>query len=321
MPRLQSRSKGRSGLSTRANVFVAVAAALSACGGEVPTAAQTTGDLNPPLALEPDAFAPRQQAWNQGFESDAEGWYDAGTDGELGWCGSIDVVEAGKGHSTGFQASAGRRYAEIRGGGCNAYWSALGIPGGAPYAPGHEAALYTGRWPSAGYVSELAIYLDPAWSGAALGSLGLVLQPTPYPTAVFQIAATIMPRGYQLGTPHPAPHWFVPVEAVPGEEALTVLEHRVAEAGWYTFRFLFSETDGAVAAAFELRGRRGPVLMRVDDLPAEALVGPVKVPFAESLSVDDYGMGHLWFFDAPVDPASFAPVPVAIDEHRVRPGR
>ncbi|MEJ2539005.1 MAG: hypothetical protein P8188_03300 [Gemmatimonadota bacterium] len=306
----------------------AVAVALSACGPDLPTAAQTPGGPGAPLASSAAAAAATFQTWHQGFESGAEGWYDAGTDGALGWCGSIDVVEVGAvrgssapGGSANLAPSAGRAHAEIRGGGCNAYWSALGIPGGAPYAPGPDAALYSGRWPAAGYVSELDVYLDPAWSGAALGTLGLVLQPTPYPEAVLQLAATIMPRGYTLGTPHPAPHWFAPVEAVPGEAALSVLGHRIEEAGWYTFRFVFSEVEGTVEAAFELRERNGGVLTRVSPLPAQALNGPVKVPFTEALATNAYGPGHLWFFDAPLEVATFAPVPVSIDEHRVRPGR
>ena len=129
-----------------------------------------------------------------------------------------------------------------------------------------------------------------------------------------------MPRDYQLGNPHPAPHWFAPVEAIPGEAALSVLGHRIEEAGWYTFRFVFSEVDGEVEAAFELRGRSGPLLTRVDPLAPEALAGPFKVPFADALPVEAYNVGHLWFFDAPLELATFGPVPVAIDEHRVRPG-
>lgn len=306
-------------------VLTGAVASLSACGAELPTTtsaeAQTREDLATPVASGQAPSSSAFRAWHQGFESGTEGWYDAGTEGALGWCGSIEAVEASPRRTGDPAPSVGRGYAEVRGGGCNGYWSALGIPGGAPYAPGPDAALYSGRWPDAGYVSEVDVYLDPAWSGRALGTLGLVLRPTPYPNAILQVAATIMPRSYQLGTPHASPHWFAPVEAVPGEAALTVLGYRIGEAGWYTFSFLFGEADGEVEAAFELRGRRGPVLMRVDGLPARALAGPFKAPVTERLSVDDYGVGHLWFFDAPVELGTFEPVTVAIDEHRVRPGR
>lgn len=311
MPSFHSRRIRIAGTRARPAPFTAVGLALTLAGGTVvsacsdggPTEAEANDDL--PLAI-----------WQQGFESGVDGWYDAWTDGALGWCGSIVSVDA-EARPAGPAASEGRRYAEVLGGTCNGYWSALGIPGGGPYAPGPDAALYSEDWPDGGYVSELDVYLDPAWSGAALGTLGLVLDPTPYPQAVLQLAATVMPRGYELGSPHPAPHWFASVEAVPDEAALTVLGHRIDEAGWYTFRFLFSEGEGAVEAAFELQDEAGSVRVRVDPLPAEALAGPARVPFGEALPLDAYGPGHLWFFDAPLDPTTFAPVPVAIDEHRV----
>jgi hypothetical protein len=305
---------------SRAVLFGLVACGLLACSPDLPTAGAPVRSETVPVATAVVEASAPLRSWHQGFESDVTGWYDAGTDLELGWCGSIEAVDARPRASASLRPSVGNGYAEVRAGPCNDYWSAQGIPAGAPYAPGPDAVLYSESWPAAGYVSELDVYLDPAWSGTAVGSLGLFLNPTPYPASILQLAATIMPRDYQLGTPHPAPHWFASVDAVPGEAALLVEGHRIEEAGWYSFRFIFSDQRGEVRAAFELRDRTGGVLTRVNPLLPEALAGPIRVPFAESLLSADYGSGHLWFFDAPLNPATFAPVPVAIDEHRVRPG-
>lgn len=281
--------------------------AVAACVGDDPID-PSPGDVADAARA---ASMARSQApfvtWHQGFQHGVDGWYDARTAGPLGWCGFIDAVDARPSGEGDVAPSAGRGYATVTGGPCNDYWP---IPGGGPYAPGPDAALFSDAWPRAGYVTELDIHLDPAWSGEHQGLLSDF-----YPNTLVQLGATVFPLDYQVGDAHSGPHWFATVDAVSGEEALTVFDHRIDEAGWYTFRFVFSEEEGSVRAAFELRDRSGRLLTRVDPHDPVALQGPVKVPFGAELPTDGYGSGHIWFFDVPAD------VALPIDEHRVRPGR
>jgi hypothetical protein len=253
--------------------------------------------------------------WHQGFEHNTEGWYDASTAGPLGWCGAIESVNS-RGRDGGAvpAPSAGRAYATVENGLCNEFWSLMGVPGGAPYAPGPDLALYSDAWPESGYVTELDIWLDPAWSGNYLGNFGFPGSGSS-PYAVIQYAATIFPTDYKAGDFHTGPHYFAEVEAVPGEEALTVAQARIEEAGWYTFRFVFTDVAGDVWVDFELAERSGPTLAVVENIAPVDLMGPFKFPFTDELLTSEYGSGHVWFFDI-----AFG-LQLPIDEHRVRRGR
>lgn len=243
--------------------------------------------------------------WHQGFNSDTEGWFDAETPDALGWCGSIDQHDRKTGS---VRPSAGRGYATVAIGSCNAFWSALGVPFGAPYGAGPGLSLYSDSWPVAGYVTDLDIFLDPTWSGRYTGN-------SPSPNTIVQYAATIFSTTPDDGPFHTGPHYFVPVDAVPGEEALSIFGHRVTEAGWYTFKFRFSDEGGSVRVDFTLAERRGGELITRSSLPPIELAGPVQIPFVDPLPTSGYGSGHVWFFDVA------AGLQLPIDEHKVRPGR
>lgn len=238
--------------------------------------------------------------WNQGFNHDTEGWYDAETAGALGWCGSIERQTRSTG---GQRPSAGRAYATVEGGPCNEFWSSQGVPYGGPYGPGPEQTLAS-VWPNAGYVTELDLYLDPAWSAEYSGALSA--------GTLVDYGATIFPLDPEPGPAHTGPHYFVGVEAA--EDALVVQGHPVTSAGWYTFRFVFADDDGHVEVAFELHERHGGLLTEQVIQPVR-LEGPVKVPFTQELLTPEWGSGYVWFFD--IAPGLQLP----IDEHRVRPGR
>ncbi len=134
-------------------------------------------------------------------------------------------------------------------------------------------------------------------------------------TALIQYAATIFPTTPDADPFHTGPHYFVEVEAVPGEEALSVFDERIEVAGWYTFRFVFDDVGGQVQVDVELAARKGPVLMVEENIAPTELFGPFKAPFVDDLPTADYGSGHVWFFDIPLG------LKLPIDEHRVRRGR
>lgn len=239
--------------------------------------------------------------WHQGFNHDTDGWYGAATPGALGWCGTIERQTR---HTGDHRPSAGRAYATVEGGPCNDFWSELGVPYGGPYAPGPELSLYSSVWPSGGYVTELDVYLDPTWSAGYSGTFA--------PGTLVEYGATIFPLEPEPGAFHTGPHYFVGVEAE--ENALSVLDQQITAAGWYTFRFVFGDDDGHIRTAFELRDRRGRLLVEEAIDPVQ-LIGPDKVPFEDELLASEWGSGHVWFFDI----ASGLQLP--IDEHRVRQGR
>ena len=63
-----------------------VGAATLATGGAANAGAKPPA----PMAKSNAGFV----TWHQGFEHNAEGWYDAGTEGPLGWCGAIEQVSS-----------------------------------------------------------------------------------------------------------------------------------------------------------------------------------------------------------------------------------
>lgn len=243
--------------------------------------------------------------WDQGFEQGTEGWYDGEDEAPWGWCGVIEAIEEG-GRSGDVVPSAGQGYGLASAGRCNDHWGDI-LPRGAPYGPGPEGSLFSDAWPDAGYVTELDVYLRPSWSDAYVGTLSK--------NSIIQLGATVFELDYEIPEFHPFPHWVVTVDAVPDQKALAVFDHRIDEASWYTFRFAFSEEDGEVKAAFELRDHLGDLLTRVGALEALELQGSTMVPFEGELPTDEYGSGHIWFMDI----ASGLQLP--IDEHRVSPGR
>lgn len=240
--------------------------------------------------------------WHQGFEHDTDGWYGAATPGLLGWCGTIERETRVAGdHSP----SAGRAYATVAGGPCNELWSSLGVPYGAPYGPGPDQSLYSSVWPEAGYVAELDVFLDPAWSSSYTGTFAS--------DVLVEYGTTIFELNPDPGTFHTGPHYFVGVEA--DGDALSVLGHPIEDAGWYVFRFVYGDEGGHIEVGFELRDRDGALLTRRDAIEPVELLGPVKVPFTGELLTSEWGSGHVWFFDI----ASGLQLP--IDEYRVRQGR
>lgn len=297
---------GRDGAATR-SAWLATALVGFSLGTAGPVA---SAQQAPPVPMTNSAAS--FVTWHQGFEHGTDGWYDAATPGPLGWCGEIRGITPASRNSADPTPSAGRSYAAVRIGLCNPFWSGLGVPFGAPYGPGPNQALYSSAWPPAGYVTELDVYLDPAWSEGYSGNFAFAGSSA---DTLVQYAATVFPTDPDAEPFHTGPHYFVNVEALRGQHALSVMGQTITEAGWYTFRFLFSDDGGSVRADFELAARNGPTLARSDSLPAMELLGPVQVPYLKPVNASEYGSGHVWFFDIALG------IDLPIDEHRVRRGR
>lgn len=243
--------------------------------------------------------------WHQGFNHDTEGWYGAGTPGELGWCGDIVRMTGGDP-----RPSAGRGYAVVSQGVCNDLWDATySFPGGtlvgAPWAPGPDFAALGESWPVGGYVVELDIWLDPAWDAV----------PPEEGTWVFEesIAGTGAVLGYSVSfqTPEDGAYHYLRVPVMPGDGRLVVGDgHEVTEPGWYTFRHVFRDEGGSLAVEFQIAEAHGGVLgtETVGAVYFEPGVSP------SDFATDDVAPGYAWFTSISQG------LDLPIDEYRVRRG-
>lgn len=224
------------------------------------------------------------QSWHQGFNHGTAGWIDSDPSGPAGWCGTIDDADRRDGNLV---PSAGRGYALVTHGACNAYWAEHGFPNGSgPYSPG---AGYSTVFPDGGFVMELDIYLDPAWTAA---------EPFTY-----SVSMSLLDQEY----PDNFRYFMVPLTIEGG--TLSVAGHPVREAGWYTFRHRFSEEAGKLAVDFEL-ARHGRALFTVPVTETAFSAEPTA-----SFDASNVGNGYVWF-------VAIAPgLRLAIDEHQVRQGR
>lgn len=311
---------------------LAVALTLVIAGCErSPTATSSGGEATSSSASATNSEAPFLN-WHQGFQHGTVGWSDltsapdggpAADDSPFGWCGDITRRARGDGDQP---PSSGTAHATVALGPCNSFWSSppFNIPASGPYAPGPDLALLSEAWPAGGFVTELDVYLDPAWSQLYTGPQ---FGPADYSATIADLAVSVrVLTGEEPGLFDPFVHYFAPVLAVEGEEALSIFGHEVTEPGWYRFRFLFDDDRGAIRAAFELDDRRGRTLATEAGLQAEKLAGPFKVdvqdyvppeglPPLPPLTTSNFGTGHTWFFI--VAPGLELPV----DEHRMRRGR
>lgn len=241
---------------------------------------------------------------HQGFNHGTDGWFGGETAGPNGWCGTIEHQDRG---SSGVTPSAGNGYATVEQGPCNAFFA--GLFGAdlvnAPWAPGGDFSNFSDSWPAAGFVTELDIYLDPAWEANPPPAPSVNFFAPPGTVFTYAVSVRELSSPKEAGAFH---YFFVPV--LPGGNGLSILGHEIGEPGWYTFRHLLRDEGGQLAVDFELAERRGGTLF------AE----PITTRFYTGLPTADLdpmtlGSGYSWF------PAVAHGLELPIDEHRVRPGR
>lgn len=284
--------------------------AALACACAVAVTACEEHPTTPDPALQPQASSASMAnsnapfiSWHQGFNHGTDGWYGAETAGDIGWCGTIEQVIRGEGT---VRPSAGRGYAVVTQGTCNAFYDAIFSAPGAtlvngPWAPGPDLALFSEVWPASGFVMLLDVYLDPSWTPAALAP-GTVNYLAPAGT-VFTLAASVSELA--TGALH---YFFVPV--FPDNGNLSILGHSVDAAGWYTFRFVFGDDGGQLTVDFELAARTGATLFTAPILTRFFTGEPTS-----DLATAALGSGYLWF--AAISPGLELP----IDEHQLRKGQ
>jgi hypothetical protein len=220
--------------------------------------------------------------WDQGFDAGTTtGWITDETAGPEGWCGDIELVAAG---DDAIQPSEGSGHAVVSHGMCNDFWHENGFADGSgPYSFG---AGFSATWPGPGFAYELDVYLDPAWDASTSFTLA----------AAFNQPALEFPTGLR----------YLMVTATGTAEGVSVHDHELTEAGWYTFRYVFSSSEGDLAVVFQMK-RAGEVVYSTP-LTTTALSGESISDFA----VEDVGSGYLWF--VALSPGLDLP----IDEHRMR---
>lgn len=247
-------------------------------------------------------------SWYQNFEGNVNGWIGADVAGGGGWCGT---VERRSGAEASIDPAAGDGYAVAIGGPCNDFFQAQDLPPSGPFSYG---AAYSTSFPSSGFAVEMDAYLDPQqdleftyWT--SFSKLDVRDDPGPPrdddPEGDF---------GNWVGSLR---YEAVPVDAGGGEiligdEELTGGEHRVDEAGWYTFRHAFSEADdGSVNVEFEL-ARDGEVVFSATPDIAYTPAGAEGDTFPLSeIQAENVGTGYVW-----LGLPGGAELP--IDQHRVR---
>lgn len=312
-------SVGRFGsLALAALVSTAMACEQAPTGTEVVPASELSDPHVSASTTSMTKSSASFKTWHQGFQHGTDGWYGGETPGELGWCGSIEQVRRGEGSVA---PSAGRAHAVVVQGACNEHWSSLfNIDDngttiqlvGVPWSPGPAFSALANPWPEGGYVMELDIYLDPSWTPNPLDPDTYVFEPGSDAfenSTVFSYSVTF----FGLSLDPTSPFRYVQVPVSPGSGNLLVGndEYPVTEAGWYTFRHVFSENgDGNLQIRFELEARGGGIL-HTEDVTSLYYTGSSPSDFA----VTEVGTGYAWF-------TSISPgLELPIDEYRVRRGR
>lgn len=222
---------------------------------------------------------------HEGFNHGIGLWSDGEIEGPAGWCGDIEQVDR---RSGSVQPSAGRGYALVSYGDCNAFWTNMGFVESGPYGPNQG---YSSHFPTSGYVHELDIYLDSAWEDLSF---------------IYAASVRLLDGNGCFG----GPFCYFAVEVGQTGDGLLVNGHEVTLAGWYTFRFRFSEEDGGLEVEFELRPHSGPTVY------TEAITeSSFEVRDLSTFDIFNVGSGYSWF--AFITPGLELP----IDEQRIRPGK
>jgi len=180
------------------------------------------------------AYKPATTVWDQGFETDTDGWLDADDE----WYGTVTRVPSS---TDGVTSSEGAYHAVCA--------------GDADSAPFTRFDGYRNTWPGT-WTAEVDIYLDPSWvpgqgfdySVAATGSDGNHQRDYIFHVTKDSSTAKLLVAGSNN------------TNFAPREDLENINHYEVVSAGWYTFQHVFYESDGALAVDLNLLDSTGTVL-------------------------------------------------------------
>lgn len=197
------------------------------------------------------ALAATPAPWNQGFEADTTGWFDA----DDSYWGDITRVASGTGR---IASSKGDSHAQVNGDGVSAPFSRFGG--------------YAEEFPSSGsWVAEVDVHLDPAWSSgtgfdysvAANGSDGDHQR-----DFIFHVTKDTSTGKLLVGGSNNT-------NFAPREDLENINHYEVERASWYTLRHTFRNEAGQLAVDLQLVDGDGVVQFTetrtnaADTIPAE----------------------------------------------------
>jgi hypothetical protein len=185
-------------------------------------------------------------AWEQGFEGDASGWFDASSGGN----GGITRVASG---TNGIASAAGA-------------WHAL-VAGDAASAPFSRFDGYRDTW-FGSWTAEIDVYLDPAWAAgegfdysvAANGSDGNHQR-----DFIFHVTKDIS-TGMLLVAGSNNTNFAT------RQDLETINHYEVTAPGWYTLQHVFRDQGGALAVDLNLLDSGGNVLFTETRVTAADLI-------------------------------------------------
>jgi hypothetical protein len=175
-----------------------------------------------------------QLVWDQGFEADTDGWYDANS----AWYGLVSQVPSGE---NGISSASGAFHSVME--------------GDAASGPFSRFDGYRDTWAGT-WTAEIDVYLDPDWAAgtgfdysvAASGSDGLHQRDYIFHVTKDTSTGKLLVAGSNNTN-------FAP------REDLENLNHfEVVDAGWYTLQHVFYENAGALAVDLNLLDSTGNVL-------------------------------------------------------------
>jgi hypothetical protein len=285
--------RGRSGQpGTRGTLRHSVAAAVVVL--LVAGCADTPEELTAPVASEDqatqaappvDTQAPFQ-GWTQTFNHGLAGWVTKEDPGLTGWCGTMSQVDRRE-SSNGMapSPSVGRAYAVVRHDECNDTYSGIFRDGSGPAAADADVVPHNDHFPTAGFVSELDVYLDPDWpEGTAFG---------------YANSFQVLDEGW------PNFRYFMH-DVVRSGSQLTVAGTPVHEAGWYTFSHRFTSADGQLHVEFELT--KGGQVLHSESIESTLLT----LEAISSFPVSNVSNAYVWFVYLTPD------LELPVDNQRIR---
>jgi hypothetical protein len=191
------------------------------------------------------ALAP-SLVWNQGFETNTDGWMDANSS----WYGVITRVASG---TNGLASSIGSYHAVLE--------------GDAESGPFSRFDGYRSVWPGT-WTAEVDVYLDPAWASgmgfdysvAATGSDGNHRR-----DYIFHVTKdTSTGKLFVAGSNN--------TNFAPRQDLENINHFEVTNGGWYTFQHVFRDQGGALAVDLNLLDANGNLLFTETRFDASDLI-------------------------------------------------